>query len=234
MPTVTTFLNVVIASIIRHLVRTEHRLGPNQQARLDSINTKLSNWYEERPGSHRLPTLKLSNLQQTSRWSQLHGRAVKAANTRAAVPFVAELAAEFYSPDDEYGRLSIRCARMLARFYEAVYAAGAVLTDAQLEEVRRIVRIFGASFQQLRNLSQTMAFLGWNITPKTHYFMHLPSSCALVNARFTHCYMDESAVGTITKIWSRSARGRYRRTIQRVVLLKRLVALFVRLETGVV
>ena len=44
-------------------------------------------------------------------------------------------------------------------------------------------------------------------------------------------YTEESSVGTVAKVWAHSANGRYRRTVQRMVLLKRLVALMIRLET---
>ena len=83
----------------------------------------------------------------------------------------------------------------------------------------------------LREMCRGRGILAWNVTPKMHMLQHLGSFPAKVNPRWLQNYMEESSVGTTTKVWSRSASGRYRRTVQKMVLLKRLVALMIRLET---
>eukprot|EP00969_Alexandrium_andersonii_P361366 15457387-Alexandrium_andersonii.AAC.2 len=53
----------------------------------------MVDWYDSHPGTHRLPTLVASNLTQDG-WAELHGPAIKAANTRAAAPLFFDLAME--------------------------------------------------------------------------------------------------------------------------------------------
>ena len=63
--------------------------GNNQQERLDFLNAEIVAYYGLYRVSHKLPCLKLSNLISDG-WPDLHGPTVKAANTRAVVPYVKE------------------------------------------------------------------------------------------------------------------------------------------------
>ena len=67
--------------------------GPNQQARLDFLNDDIKACSKARAVAHRLPMLKLSNLKRDGDFPDLHGQAIKAANTRAVVPYACELQA---------------------------------------------------------------------------------------------------------------------------------------------
>ena len=84
--------------------------------------------------------------------------------------------------------------------------------------------------QALRELSRVRGHKFWQITPKVHMIMHLSSFPGKLNPRFVQNYQEESLIGTTARIWARSAQGRYRRTIQKTVLIKKMVALMVRLE----
>ena len=97
-------------------------------------------------------------------------------------------------------------------------------------EFRRVMLRFGATLQSLRSLARSKNFLAWNITPKVHMCQHLQQQSTIMNPRWVQNYTEESQIGTTTKVWARSATGAYRRTIQRLVLLKRIVALVVRLS----
>ena len=70
----------------------------------------------------------------------------------------------------------------------------------------------------------------FDVTPKVHKLQHVPMVCEFVNMRFIQCYLEESAVGTTTRIWMKSMAGRWRRRVQRTVLAKRFLGLFLRFE----
>ena len=223
--------SIVAASVIRHLVLQERRLGANQQTRMNNINTLLVAFYDARPNSHRMPAIRLSNLVNEAGWAQLHGRAVKAANTRGLTPFLVQLAQAYYGDEnDDYSRLVLRAVRHLDRFYNIMYDSGPFFTSDQLAEFKRVALRLGAATQQLTEAARLQGFLAWHIVPKMHYMMHLGALAECINPRFVHNYMEESQVGSMTKIWGRSAHGKYRREAQRLVLIKRLTALYIRLE----
>jgi hypothetical protein len=115
---------IVAGSVIRPLVLGRADIGRTQEERLRVVNDRLRAFYTARPGYTRMAPLRLNNLVSLG-WSCLSGVTVKAANTRALVPFLVELATEYYSdPNDEYARLVLRTVRALARMNEICYTAG--------------------------------------------------------------------------------------------------------------
>ena len=223
--------NIIAGSVIRPIILECVPIGATQELRMDAINTRLDEFYAGRPGHNRMPHLRLTNLVSDG-WSCLAGPIVKAANTRALAPFLVVLADEFYADiDDEFALMVSRAARGLNRMYEIMYAAGVFLSDSEVAELRRVLARLGATVMILREMSRGRGILAWNVTPKMHMLQHLGSFPAKVNPRWLQNYMEESSVGTTTKVWSRSASGRYRRTVQKMVFLKRLVTLMIRLET---
>ena len=87
---------VLIGSVWRKLVKSEPRLGTNQQARLNTLNGKMQEYFDNHVVSCRLPKLLLSNLVDMGGWSNLCGPLVKAANVRHSTPFAEVLAREFF------------------------------------------------------------------------------------------------------------------------------------------
>ena len=83
----------------------------------------------------------------------------------------------------------------------------------------------------LRGLCQEAGVFAWQVTPKMHALQHLASFPASLNPRWVQCYQEESGIGVTTAVWAKCAKGRYRKSIQRMVLMKRLVALVIRLQT---
>ena len=224
--------NIIAASIIRFLVQHCTALGRTQEARLGQINQRLKDFYALHPGSSRLPVLKLSNLVDAQGWSVLCGQVVKAANTRGLAPFLVELAEEFHSGEERYDVLVRRVAAVLNRFYQILYGADFFLTNEESRLLRQALVQLGSSVQELRELSRHLALFYWHISPKMHMVQHMASYPGQANPRRIQCYQEESHIGSIAKIWARSANGRYRNTVQRMVLLKRLVATVVLLETN--
>lgn len=94
--------STIDGSVVFSLIRDE-RLGSNQQQRLDCINNKLRNFYDRNRHLHKLPKITLNSITGSSGWAELAGPAIKAAGTRAAAPFFAELCREFFNSDSTTG-----------------------------------------------------------------------------------------------------------------------------------
>ena len=73
-----------------------HELGANQTERLHFLNRWMRQWYDRRPGHHRLPTLTSKSV-RSDKWWELSGPAIKAAGVRATAPLFADFAAEFFT-----------------------------------------------------------------------------------------------------------------------------------------
>ena len=220
---------ILAGSVIRPLVMSDHRLGTRMDVRLKAINDKLEAFYTARPGYNRMPALRLRNLELDG-WACLSGATVKAASTRGLAPFLVELCDEFYADEsDEYQRCVSRAARALNQFYIVLYEGDRFLSASEQNAVRRALSMLGACFQQFRNIAQSRGLLAWNISPKVHMQQHFKDLCKCMNPRCLQCYSEESHVGTMTKIWARSAQGRYAGSVQRMTLMKRLVAVNVRM-----
>ena len=205
------------------------RLGATIEARLLTLNTSLKAYYRAHPLLSRVPTIRQSNLTNEQGWATLVGQLVKAAATRQLVPWLVEIASAYYDdPDDEYSRLVGRICRLKDSFYKQVYGAPILLSPEQRAELRRTVLRYGLTLQQLREICRLRHQLRWQIPPKAHYMQHLVD--LPINCRWCQCYSEEGHVGTMTKIWCRSAQGRYRNNAQKLVLLKRLTAMFIKCE----
>ena len=54
--------------------------------------------------------------------------------------------------------------------------------------------------------------------------------CEIINPKSVQCYAEESQIGSTTLVYKGSMAGRYERGVQKVVLSKRELGLFVRYE----
>ena len=223
--------SLVIGSVLKCLALVKTILGATQDARMATINALLIDFYDRHPGTHRAPPLKIKNLTLDG-WATLHGPVYKAANTRAMLPVLVELVDSYMDETNEYERTSKLCVHAFNGIYEVMYSNGIFLPDTPKRALTRHLLRFGRCYQHLRNLSAAAGWLYWNITPKVHMSQHFAALCRIINPRYLQNYSEESQVGTMTTIWGRSAHGKYRSTIQHVVLVKRLVALALRLELG--
>jgi len=204
-------------------------IGPNRAARLAIINTEREAWYTDNPGDHRLPPILSKNLVAEG-WGELHGPAIKAANTRAAVPFVHALCHKYQATASAEHRAALRLITALRDFYDTLYGQPLFVSDAALATLRACTDDFGLAYQELREWARTRRLLFFNVRPKTHGMMHVPEYAAVLNPRWVQNYSEESLIGSTCAIWKRSARGRYHAGIQRTVLVKRATGLFLRLE----
>jgi len=221
----------IYGSLLATLVR-DVRLGPSRQVRLRAVHERMVAFYDRRPGSHRLPTLTLANLTNAEGWSCLAGPAIKAANTRAAAPFFAELAMQYCNNDTPQGRDICLVTRSLADMYDIMNYSPMFLDAQSLERFQTVVYDFGIALQRLRACALDNHDLSWQVRPTTHKAMHLPLMASVINPRLVSNYADESQIGTTTRVWKGSVSGRYKAHVQRIVLAKRWLAVLLRYERG--
>ena len=214
--------SIALGSTLDALMR-RGALGNNQTVRLQRINREREQWYKAHPGLHRLPKLFKSNIVKADGWAELHGPAIKAANTRVSVPFFLRLAREFLVDDSEHDRLCVRMLESLSTMYEVMYASGIFMTADQHARFKSAVRSFGVDFQGFRADAMRRESHTYQVTSKVHKVQHLPLHAGVVNPIHVQCYADERQMGTTAAVWRGSLNGRYQRSIQRVVLTKRLV-----------
>ena len=110
-----------------------------------------------------------------------------------------------------------------------LWAGDMFLGEEQLGKLRAACLTFGANFQLLREDARAVHQLAWHTKSNVHKMQRAPLLAEVINPRCVQCYAEESLVGTTTKVWQKSARGRYKKVVQRAVLAKRLTALQLRL-----
>lgn len=190
---------IVFGSLLWFLLRCP-RLGMRQDLRLRAVIDIMQRFYDEHPGTHRLPPIRLSNVLLDG-WAELHGPTVKAANTRAAAPVFAHLAMRFFTEDTPL-HVSLRAVTAkLKEFYDIVYSQEIFMTDAAICDVKCVCVDFGTHFQLLRDHCRVNNILAFKLTPKVHKMQHIPMLCEILNPRCVQCYGEESLIGTTVKVW---------------------------------
>ena len=220
--------STIAGAMVTALTR-DRRLGPNQQQRLDLVNTKLRNFYARHPGFHKLPPITMKSLVGSSGWAELSGPAIKAASTRVAAPFFAELAAEYFDSGDEEDANICRLTANLKEYYDLT-GMTMFMSEGSLQRLQIAVDEMGLALQRLRHIAAQRNQLIWQVRPKVHKAMHLAFFAAIVNPMALNCYVRESQVGTSQKVWRASVRGKYQPHVQRTVLAKRWLGLLLLLE----
>ena len=220
--------SVIYGGLLDSLIRRPS-LGSSQYSRMVAINHWMKIWYEDRPGTIRLPPLRLKNLHKDG-WADLHGVAIKAAMTRQAAPLFAEMARHWCTADTREDHLMCEVTSRLEEFYVALKEAGMHFSRQQHRNIVTICQGLADALQELRGICRGAEEFRFQIKPKAHKFCHFPMWAACLNPRFISCYADESHVGTCCTIWSRSMSGRYQSGVQCNVLTKRLLSVLLRFE----
>ena len=227
---------VIFGSVVYYLLPNDGSptLGANQKERHDEINRLLADFYKQRPGiSARIDKLAITNIipAGTADYATLGGPSIKAANTRQAMPFVQLLCDLHLRNTDNMDHLLIR--RLMDHvtdFNIVLFCSGTFLTPLRVDRLAEATEGVGKYMQLLRSRAKEAKQLLWHITPKTHYMQHFPAEARLINPRVVQCYIEESYIGKVAKIWASSKNGPHRETIQRLVLLKYFVWLVVEMD----
>ena len=191
-------------------------------------HTILAGYYDQHPGTHRLPPLRLAKVTSDGR-TNLRGPAIKTANTRAAVPAFRSLCHRWF----DRGTLSDNSVRLvidaLHEVYDVLDNELTFVSDGGISRLHAASIQLGTEYQKLREFARVADRRGWHIIPKAHKILHYPYLARVINPKADQNYGEEALIGTLTNTWKRSISGRDTKKVQVNVLTKRIVALLLRL-----
>ena len=104
------------------------------------------------------------------------------------------------------------------------------MSEEEQRQLKQICENIGALFMNLRHAASLVHQARWKISPKVHKTQHLHLYCEAINVRHIQCYTEESLVGSCAEIYQRAMRGRYFNDVQSNVLMRRFVALVLKIE----
>ena len=200
--------------------------GHTVDDRLAALNREIKEFYTRCRVSNKLPNIKRTNLKEGD-YPELKGNGVKAANTRAALPYVCELQSRASERcPSRKNRHMLLLANALQHAYDLMYDSGPVLAQDTWTDLEASLTTVGQSYQLLSVLAYNAGQTRWNNTPKLHYVAgHLADQARLINPVWTQGYSSESMVGVLCAIYERSQSGPFHIGIQRVDMLKYRTAL---------
>lgn len=206
-------------SLLMHFVSNYSSLGTTQQQRLDSLNQDMKTFQQNNGTRYLMPALRLTDLKKDT-WHCLSGPLIKAANTRALIPWLRHIANEKLSPHGAYAVAARRIFDCLFEIEHIMYSASYFFTADEHARFEEAFFRLGENWMYLRNASRLARVDAWQVSPKVHLAMHLPYQARLINPRFVQCYSEESLVGKITKMWHATAHGPYKRGMQISCLMR--------------
>ena len=193
----------------------------NQESSFDALNAAMVSNQRQHGVLHKLPRLDKANLfgkeASGTSFPVLRGPGVKAANTRAAVPFVAELSRQLDDGSVIAGKIR-SCCEGLDGYLSVVYGGGIFLGNEELQDMERFVRQFNRAYMWLAHHFAQMGQCRFSVVPKHHYFCHVLVQARLINPRFTQTYKGESLVGRGCALFRANMSGPYQRRVQRKLL----------------
>ena len=207
-----------IGSTLKDLVDNNQELGRNQDVRLQSLNENMKTFQQDvHRTRHKMPPLRKQDL-VTDSWHLLGGRLIKAANTRSLIPWMKHLVNEYHDRNDAHGKVVIGLFDAFDEVESLLYGASFFFNDEQNKRFSDLFLKIGLAWMYLREESRLAEVNAWQIPPKVHICMHLPSQARLLNPRYTQVYGEEGLMGRVVRVWQASASGPYHATIQKTVL----------------
>ena len=169
-----------------------------------ATKARLARYYANNKSKSRIPlnrlTLRKVNVKQHPKLK------AKAAQARALVPFVEQLAAEYRVADGQLGEDRFQCIWHLARICEL--AGKRELTETDLLNWRRLSAYHMFYY----------ARCGFRVYPKHHFFMHLPAQVQRFGVPRTFWnYADESKNSRFKQLFRVISKGR---SIEQQILLR--------------
>jgi len=220
--------SMVVANVVAMQVCFENLVTPgaNQDQRLAFINDDIKAYYSARRVQHRLPPLKMSNVMKCG-FPDLHGPAIKAANTRALVPYALALQQRAARIEPTViNRHALKVVESLNEAYTIMYDGEYFLNATDVQKLGQQLQRMGASYQYLACITANEGLTRWKQTPKVHYAVaHLANQARLINPRVVQCYSAEGLVGKVSHIWKKSLDGPHQRISQGKVILKYLTGM---------
>lgn len=124
-----------------------------------------------------------------------------------------------------------KAAEALAALSALLDAAPMFLTAAQQQSVADLVHKHLINWAWLSQRAISAGRVEFNLTPKHHYFAHLPEVCSMINPSFARNYSQENFVGLWCRIYAATKSGAWGSGIQRATLGKYLLSLQLALRT---
>ena len=118
----------------------------------------------------------------------------------------------------------------LADLYDVFYNGQMFLEEDEVRRVRELCVSIGHRMLRLRAWARRCHLHVFQIKPKMHKMQHLGLYSEVFNPRYIQNYMEESLIGTVTRVWQKAMRGNYADFAQSNVLLRRLLAVIFRYE----
>ena len=220
-------ISIAAGSMLQKLLQFQS-LGRNKDERMAALNARMKRYQEEHNTSYRMPPLRQEDL-VVSGWHSLGGKIVKAANTRAVLPWLHSLAEEFFNAHGSYASSTRKVIHCLLEIQKIWYSAGHFFSDAQKKTLDDLFLKLGRHWQNLRALARAQHQNAWQITPKVHYGQHFGEQGDLINPTSVQNYLEESLVGCVTKLWHMCAHGKYLLVVQHATLNRYWVGLEIRM-----
>ena len=159
--------------------------GSNIDDRVAFLNTDLAAWYTETSTRNRLPTLKGSNLKEGP-FPELKGHGVKAANTRAVVPYVLDVQKRAVGQQpSRRNRHMLKVVEALFGIYQICYNGSYFLSGEELASLQNHIHRLANHYQLLAATALANEQTMWKMTVKIHYTCaHFPQQAEVINPRF--------------------------------------------------
>lgn len=190
--------------------------GSTIDARLDFLNNDIAAYYSFSGVRSRMAPLRQSNLTDATGYPELHGPLIKAANTRALIPYLLNLQerATRAWPTTQ-NRHMLKVVQSLQTLYDVFYGAGYFLTQEEKVLVAKHCNRLGMNYQVLAVAAMRAGSKLWKQTAKLHYCVgHLPDQSRLINPRYVQGYTSESMVGSMKEIYVKSMSGPHHKVVQ--------------------
>ena len=211
------------------LLETMNLGGGNQEASMAMLNHEISEFNSTYAVSDVVPTLTMSHLMDSSTPGQtypiLHGKGVKAANTRHLVPFLMMMSQRL-NDGSIYKTKRAKLFWNLHCFYDLMYSAGAVLTPHEAGFMRKYIFSCCKYYVWLALDNQRRAIVAYNIVPKLHYFAHIALRADYLNPRVVQTYLQESLMGRVCLMWRQNLAGSWHEIGQKTFFRRYLLAFF--------
>ena len=224
-------ISATTGSVLVLLYKHEQQLGGTIGERIESLNVRKASYYERYSVPCRMPYIKANNCILDG-YAFLHGKGIKAANTRHLLPWIVELVQEFFPSDSQEHKSIRKHVLSLNHIVKLLYSQGFFLDEAAKHELEELLFKFNRHLQWLANDAVHRRLeLVWQIRPKHHYFAHFGTQARLINPRVIQAYLEEGLVGKMCDIFSSAANGPQNpKVLQGTSLHKYLCAVVLRMQ----
>ena len=195
----------VIGNVLDVFLRDD-RLGPNQDARLSVIWSRIREMYKRKNSPTRLGHLTASMFKGgDNKYPQL---SCKGNECRHLLPVILDLCHEYHQPEKEESIHRLAVVTHLCRIYGLAETTTWRLGDGDHAALRSSVQQFLSHYSWLAARALEAGHIRWQFTVKFHYMAHLPDMTKYIAPKWCSTYPFESFVGKIAKTGRSASYGK--------------------------